>query len=280
VDLKRQGRAEEHIALSIPTPWESAAPCSTPSEEVRHPTGPEVQQYFVEHSAGLSGADIEAVLARTRMKSALRDSATVMAEDVQMVLDDFVPPSYPTEIELQNLVAGWSAPAAACCRSGTAWPTAASCSSGSNNWECWPVRERLEIAAHKPCILVYTKFDVDFACLLFLSFRLPTREFPGGDSPGCPALTRLLPQFSTRRITTNVSRQKLSSSQAESPRKRERIHTRARSARGVPDGTNEIMPTSAALRKAQELGLDLVLIAPTACHRSPRPSISATISNT
>ncbi len=31
-----------------------------------------------------------------------------------------------------------------------------------------------------------------------------------------------------------------------------------------PDGTTEVMPTAAALRKAQELGLDLVLIAPTA----------------
>jgi len=31
-----------------------------------------------------------------------------------------------------------------------------------------------------------------------------------------------------------------------------------------PDGTNEVMQTAAALRKAQELGLDLVLIAPTA----------------
>lgn len=31
-----------------------------------------------------------------------------------------------------------------------------------------------------------------------------------------------------------------------------------------PDGTTEVMPTSAALRKAQELGLDLVLVAPTA----------------
>ena len=39
------------------------------------------------------------------MKSALRNSATVSAEDVQAVLEDFVPPSYPTEIELQNLVA-------------------------------------------------------------------------------------------------------------------------------------------------------------------------------
>jgi translation initiation factor IF-3 len=40
---------------------------------------------------------------------------------------------------------------------------------------------------------------------------------------------------------------------------------RAREVRAVfPDGTTEVMPTSAALRKAQELGLDLVVVAPTA----------------
>lgn len=40
---------------------------------------------------------------------------------------------------------------------------------------------------------------------------------------------------------------------------------RAREVRAVfPDGTAEVMPTSAALRKAQEMGLDLVLVAPTA----------------
>src|SRR5207248_5536036 len=40
---------------------------------------------------------------------------------------------------------------------------------------------------------------------------------------------------------------------------------RVREVRAVfPDGTSEVMPTAAALRKAQELGLDLVLIAPTA----------------
>src|SRR2546423_9227030 len=40
---------------------------------------------------------------------------------------------------------------------------------------------------------------------------------------------------------------------------------RVREVRAVfPDGTTEVMPTSVALRKAQELGLDLVLIAPTA----------------
>ena len=40
---------------------------------------------------------------------------------------------------------------------------------------------------------------------------------------------------------------------------------RAREVRAVfPDGTSEIMPTPAAVRKAQELGLDLVLVSPTA----------------
>src|SRR5437016_7872382 len=40
---------------------------------------------------------------------------------------------------------------------------------------------------------------------------------------------------------------------------------RAREVRAVfPDGTAEIMTTQAALRKAQEMGLDLVLVAPTA----------------
>lgn len=40
---------------------------------------------------------------------------------------------------------------------------------------------------------------------------------------------------------------------------------RAREVRAVfPDGTAEIMPTAAALRRAQELGLDLVVISPTA----------------
>ncbi len=51
------------------------------------------------------------------------------------------------------------------------------------------------------------------------------------------------------------------------PRIRENVNEaiRAREVRAVfPDGSVEIMPTSAAIRKAQELGLDLILIAPTA----------------
>src|SRR6058998_2146391 len=49
------------------------------------------------------------------------------------------------------------------------------------------------------------------------------------------------------------------------PRENVNETIRAREVRAVfPDGETEIMPTAAALRKAQETGLDLVLIAPTA----------------
>lgn len=48
---------------------------------------------------------MEAVLTRARMKSALENDAAVDLEDLRAALEDFIPPSYPTEIELQNLVA-------------------------------------------------------------------------------------------------------------------------------------------------------------------------------
>lgn len=51
------------------------------------------------------------------------------------------------------------------------------------------------------------------------------------------------------------------------PRVRENVNEaiRAREVRAVfPDGSVEIMPTMQAVRKAQELGLDLIVVAPTA----------------
>src|SRR5580700_2662919 len=51
------------------------------------------------------------------------------------------------------------------------------------------------------------------------------------------------------------------------PSRRENVNEtiRAREVRAVfPDGVSEIMPTPAAIKKAQELGLDLVLVSPTA----------------
>jgi len=51
------------------------------------------------------------------------------------------------------------------------------------------------------------------------------------------------------------------------PRIRENVNEaiRAREVRAIfPDGTVEIMPTPAAVRKAQDLGLDLIVVSPTA----------------
>jgi AAA+ superfamily predicted ATPase len=106
VDLKRQGRAEEHIALFYPdTQEERAALLRAMQKKSGTQLSPEAAQYFVEHTTGLSGADIEAVLTRARMQAALANVADVSLDNAKLVLDDFVPPSYPTEIELQNLVA-------------------------------------------------------------------------------------------------------------------------------------------------------------------------------
>jgi SpoVK/Ycf46/Vps4 family AAA+-type ATPase len=52
-----------------------------------------------------SGADIEAMLVRSKFKAVTDGREEVTPADVEAVLKDFVPPSYPLEIELQNLVA-------------------------------------------------------------------------------------------------------------------------------------------------------------------------------
>jgi AAA+ superfamily predicted ATPase len=107
VDLKRQGRAEEHIALFYPqTDQERLAMLRAMQKKSGMKiASPEAEQFFLQHSQGLSGADVEAVLVRARMKSALENEAVLGEDDLKAALEDFIPPSYPTEIELQNLVA-------------------------------------------------------------------------------------------------------------------------------------------------------------------------------
>lgn len=107
VDLKRQGRAEEHIALFYPeTSDERLALLRAMQKKTGTQLASEsVEKVFLAASASLSGADIEAVLMRARMKSALEGDASVDADDLTAAMEDFIPPSYPTEIELQTLVA-------------------------------------------------------------------------------------------------------------------------------------------------------------------------------
>jgi AAA+ superfamily predicted ATPase len=107
VDLKRQGRAEEHIALFYPdTPEERKALLRAMQKKAGMAAfSPEMEKLFLDNAGTLSGADIEAVLVRSRMRAALDKRTTVTDADIKGALEDFIPPSYPTEIDLQNIVA-------------------------------------------------------------------------------------------------------------------------------------------------------------------------------
>jgi ATP-dependent 26S proteasome regulatory subunit len=107
VDLKRQGRAEEHIALFYPeTMEERRALLRAMQKKAGLATfSADLEKFFLDNSGTLSGADIEAVLVRAQMRASLRGKTTVEQDDVKGALEDFIPPSYPTEIDLQNIVA-------------------------------------------------------------------------------------------------------------------------------------------------------------------------------
>ncbi len=107
IDLKRQGRAEEHLALFYPdSDAEKEALFDTLVRKldlsIRKFSVPDLLKRF-KHE--FSGADLEAVLIRAKFKAAMEDRTFVTKEDLEETMADFVPPAYPYEIELQNLVA-------------------------------------------------------------------------------------------------------------------------------------------------------------------------------
>lgn len=105
IDLKRQGRAEEHLALFYP---QTDAERDELFKAMQKKTKVQVEvPDFSKLTNGhpFSGADIEAMLIRSKFKAATDGREQVTVDDVQAVVKDFVPPSYPLEIELQNLVA-------------------------------------------------------------------------------------------------------------------------------------------------------------------------------
>jgi len=107
VDLKRQGRAEEHLALFYPQSDEERDELF---KVICKKTGVEIAissfaALLPEKGKLLSGADIEAMLVRARFRALAEGREKVTGADIQNVVLDFVPPSYPLEIELQNLAA-------------------------------------------------------------------------------------------------------------------------------------------------------------------------------
>lgn len=108
IDLKRQGRAEEHLALFYP---QSDAERDALFQVVAKKTGVKAEgiaSFSEKLPDGLkdcSGADIEAALVRAKFRALSQGREAVAAEDLAEVLASFIPPSYPLEIELQNLAA-------------------------------------------------------------------------------------------------------------------------------------------------------------------------------
>ena len=104
IDLKRQGRAEEHIALFYPQTDAERDELFTAMQK-KTKVHVDVPSFSSLSKAQLSGADIEAVLIRSKFRAVTDGRDAVTTADVEAVVKDFVPPSYPLEIELQNLVA-------------------------------------------------------------------------------------------------------------------------------------------------------------------------------
>jgi len=106
VDLKRQGRAEEHLALFYPqNDAERDELAKVVARKVKVKLELPSFAALLPKDASFSGADIEAVLVRSKFRALAEGREEPTEDDVRAVVADFVPPSYPMEIELQNLAA-------------------------------------------------------------------------------------------------------------------------------------------------------------------------------
>jgi len=107
IDLKRQGRAEEHLALFYPESMEEKEELFeilVRKLKIKIQKFP-VSEIFKKFKHEFSGADLESVLIRTKFAASMDNRIILTKEDLEQTIHDFVPPSYPHEIELQNLVA-------------------------------------------------------------------------------------------------------------------------------------------------------------------------------
>ncbi|MEX2157122.1 MAG: AAA family ATPase [Gemmatimonadales bacterium] len=110
VDLKRQGRAEEHIALFPPaTAAERAQVFESLRSRLQIPLeqGVQAATLFNEVPHPMSPADIEAVLVRASRRMAIEKQPALSAALLRELIGDFQPPAYPVEIEYQRLIAAF-----------------------------------------------------------------------------------------------------------------------------------------------------------------------------
>lgn len=107
IDLKRQGRAEEHIALFYPSSREEREELL---KVMMKKTGVKIAmskapEALLNGERTFSGADMEALLTRAKFRTAAAGNKNVTPKIMQEVVDDFIPPTYPMAVELQTLAA-------------------------------------------------------------------------------------------------------------------------------------------------------------------------------
>lgn len=110
VDLKRQGRAEEHIALFPPaTKAERVLVFEALRRRLKVPLEPgtDVPSLLANAAPSTSAADIESILVRASRRMASAGLKAVNASLLEDLIRDFQPPAYPLEIEYQRLIAAF-----------------------------------------------------------------------------------------------------------------------------------------------------------------------------
>ena len=107
IDLKRQGRAEEHIPLFYPETvgeYDEIYAVMLKKLGIKTTVAKLSEVATEDQFLGLSGSDLEAVLVRATLEAEAADSAEVAPEHLKKALGDFIPPANSREREMQVLV--------------------------------------------------------------------------------------------------------------------------------------------------------------------------------
>lgn len=108
IDLKRQGRAEEHIPLFYPETVEEYGEIFQVMKKklgIRTPVEGLAGIADEDQLLGLSGSDLEAVLVRAVLEAEAAESPEVLPDHLKKAFADFIPPANSREREMQILCA-------------------------------------------------------------------------------------------------------------------------------------------------------------------------------
>ncbi len=106
IDLKRQGRCEEHISLFYPQTEQERLEITEAmvrKNKIQHAITD--WSPITKHPMELSGADIESMLIRVRREARRQQRGEVAQEDLAKVATEFIPARDELELEYQTLVA-------------------------------------------------------------------------------------------------------------------------------------------------------------------------------